>query len=73
MATKCTKCGPGYPTPLEAMKGHPQVAHALPEGRAAPLRMEHLQQLLWGQHEVTQQADTAWSHVLPHLRGGCGL
>lgn len=21
-ATKCTKCGPGYPTPLEAMKGN---------------------------------------------------
>ncbi|PNI22954.1 SELENBP1 isoform 14 [Pan troglodytes] len=46
MATKCGNCGPGYSTPLEAMKGHPPAAHAQPEGRAASLRMEHLQQLL---------------------------
>lgn len=35
--------------------------------------MERLQQLLRGQHQVTQQAGAALPHVLPYLRGGCGL
>nr|KAF6304972.1 selenium binding protein 1 [Pipistrellus kuhlii] len=72
MATKCGSCGPGYPSPLEAMKGHPPAARAPPEGRAAPLGLEHVQQLLRGPQQGPQQAGAAQPHLLPRLRGGCG-
>lgn len=59
------------PCPFPVL-GHPPAAHAQPEGRTAPLGMEHVQQLLWGQHQVPHQAGAALSHLFPHLRGGCG-
>lgn len=35
--------------------------------------MEYLQQLLWRQHQVTQQAGAALPHILPHLHSRRGL
>ena len=55
-----------------SLLGHPPAAHAQPEGRTASLRMEHLQQLLRGQHQVAHQAGATQSHLLPSLCGGRG-
>lgn len=53
-------------------RGHPPAAGAQPEGRAAPLGMERVQQLPRGQQQGPQQAGAALPHLLPRLRGGCG-
>lgn len=54
------------------MSGGPPAADAQPAGRAAPLRLERLQQLLWRRLQEKEPADSSVAHFLPDLRGGRG-
>lgn len=56
------------PTPA----GHPPVANAEPSGRATPLGLERLQQLLWRRLQEKEPPDPPGAHLLQDLRGGRG-
>ncbi|XP_054639105.1 methanethiol oxidase isoform X5 [Dunckerocampus dactyliophorus] len=67
----CSGCGPGYCSPLDAMKGRPPLANAQSSRRTSPQRLERLQQLLWRRLQETKPSHPAGAHFLTNLRGRC--
>lgn len=62
-ATKCGKCGPGYPTPLEAMKGQWATSESPPERNSTSQYLLLIPRLVG----VGAPRPQPWAHPVPPL------